>query len=90
MQITLTIPDQIYYHLEQSALQQQQSLDEFLNLLVVEGMGSRVGTRCIWEWIAQQYQQRLANENKLTQTSTDILEDLQTIRENVANEIYPE
>ncbi len=29
MQITLTIPDQIYYHLEQSALQQQQSLDEF-------------------------------------------------------------
>lgn len=90
MQITLTIPDQVYHRVEQSALQQEQSLEDFFNLLILQGLTSHIGTRHIWEWIAEQYQQRLKNEDKLTQNSLEILDDLVKCREEIANEIYPE
>lgn len=89
LEVTLTIPPEVYAQVQQVAAKEDRNLDEFLQALIVEGLDNHLSTRQIFEAISRSYQGRLQQEGKLGQSREEVLRDLQELREQVADELYP-
>jgi len=89
LEVMLTISPEVYAQVQQVAAKEDRKLDEFLQALIVEGLDNHLSTRQIFEAIARSYQGRLQQEGKLGQTREEVLRDLRELREQVANELYP-
>lgn len=88
--VTLQIPKGIYQQASQTAAHEQRKLEDLLGLLIVEGLYVHATVKQSLELVSAQYRDRLAQEGKLDQSPEEVLQDLRTLREQVANELYPE
>lgn len=89
VQVTLRLPREIYQQASQTADGERCSVEDFLSQLVV-GSLQMSESRRLWQSISDRYRRRLANEGKLDQSPDEILRELSELREEVANERYPE
>jgi hypothetical protein len=89
MQVTLRLPKDIYERAAQAAANEQRQLEDLLSALVAEGLDAHATVRELFEHVSEQYRARLAREGKLDQSSDDVLQELHTLREQIARELYP-
>ncbi len=89
-QVTLLIPEAVYQQAAQTASDEQRGVEELLGLLIVEGLTAHSTTRQIFEWVSGQYCDRLSQSGKHNQSSEEVMQELQNLREHIAHELYPE
>ncbi|MDX2213681.1 MAG: hypothetical protein SFY66_10350 [Oculatellaceae cyanobacterium bins.114] len=89
-QVTLLISEEVYQRVAQTASHEQRGVEDVLSSLIVEGLNTHSTVRQMFEWVSKQYCDRLSQANKRNQSSSEILQDLQRLREQVAHELYPE
>lgn len=88
--ITLQLPEEIYQQISQTADHERRGLEDLLSLLIVEGLSAHTTVRQSLERVSAQYRARLAREGQLNQTAESVLQGLRDLREQVADELYPE
>ncbi len=88
--VRVLLPRETARRVEEVAEQENRSLDEQTALLLDEALDARSSPREIFQRLSSDYRSRLAREGKLDQTPDQILEELRRIREEVANELYPD
>lgn len=89
VQVTLTLPEEVYQRVAQEADREQRQLGELLAALVAEGLDAHATARELFERVSEQYQARIAREGQPGQSSEEILQELRQLREQVARELYP-
>ena len=89
VQVTLRLPKDIYERVTQAALIEQQQVEDLLRTLIAEGLEAHTTLRELLEHVSEDYRARLAREGKLHQSSDDVLQELRSLRERVARELYP-
>jgi hypothetical protein len=89
VQVTVTLPKDVYERAAQVAEAEQHQLGELLGTLVAEGLEGRASVREILERVSREYRARLAREGKLDQSPDEVLQELRELREQVARELYP-
>lgn len=89
VQVTLLLPKDIYERAAQAASKEQRQIDDILSTLIAEGLDAHASVRELFERVSEQYRARLAREGKLHQSSDDVLQELRTLREQIARELYP-
>ncbi len=89
VQVTLTLPKDIYERAAQVAVSEQRQLQDLLSALVTEGLDAHLTVREIFEHVSGQYRARLAQEGKLHQSPDEVLQELRDLREQIASELYP-
>lgn len=90
IQVTLQLPRDVYQQAAQTADAEQRGLEDLLNLLIAEGLVAHTTVQQIWEATSAQYCDRLHREGKLPQSSDEVMQTLRDLREQVADELYPE
>ena len=89
VQITLTVAKDVYERAALAAQAKQLPVAELLTSLIEEGLDGRVGAREAFERASAEYRARLSREGKLGQSPDEVLEELRSVREQVARELYP-
>jgi len=89
VQVTLLLPKDIYERAVQAAGKEQRQIEDLLSALIDEGLDAHATVRELFEHVPEQYRARLAREGKLHQSSEDVLQELRTLREQIARELYP-
>lgn len=89
VQVTLLLPKDIYERVAQAASQEQRQIEDLLSALIAEGLDAHATVRELFEHVSEQYRGRLAREGKLQQSSEAVLQELRTLREQIARELYP-
>jgi len=89
VRVTLHLPKNIYERVAQVAGNEQRQLEELLSTLVAEGLNVHATVRELFEQVSEQYRARLAREDKLDRSSDEVLQQLRTLREQIARELYP-
>jgi hypothetical protein len=89
VQVTLTLPEEVYTRVAEAAAREERQLVELLATLVAEGLDAHATSRETLERVSIQYRARLATENRLNQSPEEILQELGDLREQVAGELYP-
>ena len=89
VQVTLLLPKDIYERAAQAASKEQRQIADLLSALIAEGLDAHATVRELFERVSEQYRARLAQEGKLQQSSEDVLQELRTLREQIARELYP-
>jgi hypothetical protein len=89
VQVTLTLPKDVYERAAEWAQSEEQQLTELLSSLIAEGLMELDSPRAAFERAAASYRARLAREGKLDQSPDEVLQELRDLREQVARELYP-
>jgi uncharacterized membrane protein YheB (UPF0754 family) len=89
VQVTVKLPKEIYERVARTAAGEQQQLEDLLSVLVTEGLDAHGAVRELFEHVSAQYRARLAREGKLDQSADEVLQELGTLREQIASELYP-
>lgn len=89
VQVAVKLPKEIYERIARTAVDEQQQLEDLLRVLVVEGLDAHVPVRELFERVSEHYRARLAREGKLDQSADEVLQELRTMREQIARELYP-
>ena len=89
VQVTLQLPRSMFERVSQAALTEQRQVGDFLNDLVAEGLETHMTIRELLEQVSQDYRDRLAREGKLDQSPDAVQQELRTLREQVAHDLYP-
>jgi len=89
VQVTLRLPKDLYERAAQAATEEKRQLEDLLSALVAEGLDAHTTVRELFERVSEQYRARLAREGKLNQSADDVLQELRTLREQIARELYP-
>lgn len=87
--VTLRLPKDLYERVAHEADQEQQRVDDLLSMLVVAGLDAQATVRDLLEHVSTHYRTRLAEQGKLEQSGDEVLDDLRTLREQIASELYP-
>ncbi len=69
VQVTVLIPKDVYRQVTETAAGEQRQIEDFLGLLIAEGLASHVTVRQIMETVSAQYRDRL----KLSKISLPVL-----------------
>ena len=88
--ITLELPQELYDRASLKAAREERQISEVLNSTLEEGLITPETSRRLWEELSYKYRARLESEGKLHQTSEEIFEELARIRQQVADELYPD
>jgi len=89
VQVIVTLPKEIYERVARTAAGEQQQLEDLLSVLIVEGLDAHATVRELLEHVSGQYRARLIREGKLDQSADEVLQELRTVREQIASELYP-
>jgi hypothetical protein len=89
VQVTLRLPKEIYERVARTAAGEQQQLEDLLSVLVAEGLDAHATVRELFEHVSAQYRARLTREGKLERPADEVLQELRTLREQIAGELYP-
>jgi hypothetical protein len=89
VQVTLRLPKDMYERVTQAARIEQQQVEDLLRTLIAEGLEAHTTLRELLEHVSEDYRARLAREGKLHQSSDDVLQELRSLREQIARELYP-
>jgi hypothetical protein len=87
--VTLRLPQDIYERVAHTATNERRQIEDLLSTLVAEGLDAHATVRQLFEHVSEQYRARLAHEGKLDQSADAVLEELRTLREQIARELYP-
>ncbi len=90
VEVKLSLPKETYDAACELARKEQHAIEEELVSLVNSGLDSHRGYQELMERLAERYQDRLARQGKLGQTKEEVLAELRQLREQVADELYPE
>lgn len=80
----------VYEQAVDSAARAHRSIENELAELVETGIRATLSHQERFDRLSSSYRARLAREGKLDQTPDEILAELRAIRENVADELYPD
>jgi hypothetical protein len=89
VQVTLRLPKDMYERVTQAALIEQQQVEDLLRTLIAEGLEAHTTLRELLEHVSEDYRARLGREGELHQSSDDVLQELRSLREQIARELYP-
>ena len=89
VQVTLSLPKDIYERVARTAVEERRRLEDLLNALVAEGLDAHATVRELFERVSEQYRARLTGEGKLDQLADGVLQELRTLREQIVRELYP-
>lgn len=89
LEVTLQLSQEIYEQVVRAAKKEQRKIEDLLSVLIAEGLETHATVRELFEQASAQYRGRLTREGKLDQSSDRILEELRTLREQIAGELYP-
>lgn len=89
VQVTLSLPKDIFERVAQAAVDEQQKIEDLLSVLVTEGLDAHATVRGLFDQVSEQYRTRLGREGKLNQSSDAVLQELRTLRDQIAHELYP-
>ncbi|CAN5844187.1 hypothetical protein BH18ACI4_BH18ACI4_29560 [soil metagenome] len=89
VQVTVTLPKDVYQRVEQAAVYERRQLEDLLSALVAEGLDAHTTLRELFENVSAQYRARLDSEGRLDRPSNEVLQELRDLREQVARELYP-
>ena len=87
VQVTLRLPKDMYERVTQAALIEQQQVEDLLRTLIAEGLEAHTTLRELLEHVSEDYRARLACEGKLQQSSDNVLQELRSLREQIAREL---
>ncbi len=89
VQVTLSLPKDIYERVARTAVGERRQLEDLLNALVAEGLDAHATVRELFDLVSEQYRARLTREGKLDQSADGVLQELRTLREQIVRELYP-
>jgi hypothetical protein len=89
VQVTLRLPKDMYERVTQAARIEQQQVEDLLRTLIAEGLEAHTTLRELLEHVSEDYRARLGREGELHQSSDDVLQELRSLREQIARELYP-
>ncbi|MBF2049318.1 MAG: hypothetical protein IGS54_18490 [Elainella sp. C42_A2020_010] len=90
VQVTVLIPKDVYRQVTETAAGEHRQIEDFLGVLIAEGLASHVTVRQIMETVSAQYRDRLKLTGHLGQPPNEVLQHLQDLREQIADELYPD
>jgi ferritin len=89
VQATVTLPKDVYSRIAHAARDEDKSIDEFMSALVAEGINAHASLRELFEKVSALYRARLEREGKLHQSPDEVMQELGSLREQIASELYP-
>ena len=89
VQVVLRLSKDVYERVARAATAEQRQLEDLLNVLVAEGLDTHVTVRELFEQVSEQYRARLTREDTLDKSADEIIQELRTLREQIAHELYP-
>ena len=89
IQVTIELPKAMYERAIQTAGDRQCPLETLLTGLIDEGLQT-YDAENLWSKISESYRDRLSQSGQLNQTTDEVLADLAVIRDQVADEFYPD
>jgi hypothetical protein len=88
VQVTLSLPKDIYERVARTAVEERRRLEDLLSALVAEGLDAHATVRELFERVSEQYRARLTGEGKLDQSADGVLQELRTLRKQIVRELY--
>jgi hypothetical protein len=88
--ITLTLPRSLIIKLDELANSMRTTRDLEVQALIEDRIRREKEGREAFERLSEMYRGRMEREGKANQTSEEIMEELRQLREEVANELYPD
>ena len=88
--VTIDLPIPILERAGELAKRNHATLEMELATLVESGLESELSVREKLDRLSEVYRDRLAREGKLNQSGEDVMDELRRIREQVADELYPD
>jgi hypothetical protein len=85
----MSLPQTTYEQIQQIAIANHQQPEELITTLINDGLDAQATTRQILERISQEYRDRLSQEGTIDQSPETTLQELNELRENIVNELYP-
>jgi len=85
----MQLPKDIYERVAHAAAKEKRQLEDLLSILVAEGLDVHATVRELFEQVSEQYRARLAPEGKPDRSADNVLQELRTLREQIARELYP-
>ncbi len=89
VQVVMSLPQTTYEQIQQIAIANHQQPEELITTLINDGLDAQATTRQILERISQEYRDRLSQEGTIDQSPETTLQELNELRENIVNELYP-
>ena len=87
--VTLQVPRDVYDRASQTASRERRPLEDLLSRLLAEGLNVHGTVREVFEQVSAQYRARLRDDGKLSQSADEIMQEVQELREKIADELYP-
>lgn len=88
--VTLDLPEELYERASLKAACEQREVNEVLSSTLEAGLIAPETARELLEHASQSYRAQLAAQGKLDQTDEEIFAELREVREQIADELYPE
>lgn len=88
--LTVSIPQSVLKQIEELARDAKTSREREFESLLRIGLKTKRSYQDRFDRLSETYRARLAREGKLNQTFDEIMEELARVREQVANELYPD
>ena len=88
--VTFDLAKDVYERVSETASHEHRPLEEMLSKLVGEGLHVHATMRELFEAVSSQYRGRLSHEGKLNEPPEAVIADLRELREQIADELYPE
>jgi hypothetical protein len=89
VKVTLQLPEDVYQKVAKTAEEEHRPPEDLLSALVAEGLDSHISLREVFERLSDQYLDRLRREGQSPASPEETLEDLRSLRERIAHELYP-
>src|SRR5947209_11965028 len=88
--LTITLPQSLLEQVRNLAAKSNLTVERETEILVERGLQSQRTVREKFEQLSDAYRARLAREGKLDQSDEEVMDELHRMREQVANELYPD
>jgi len=89
VQVTVRLSKDSYEQVKQAAHAEKCPVEDLLGRLIAQGLEAHVTLRDIWDHVSQDYRARLARSGKLSQSAETVRQELRTLREQIARDLYP-
>jgi hypothetical protein len=89
VEVKLQIPQPLYQVLVETAEAEHQPLESIANQVLQAGLKTRHSWQQLCQALTLRHQERLQQEGKLNQSTAKVFQELQAVRDAIADELYP-
>ncbi len=89
VQVTVRLSKDSYEQVKQAAHAEKCPVEDLLGRLIAQGLEAHMTLRDILDHVSQNYRARLDREGKLSQSAETVRQELHTLREQIARDLYP-